>query len=800
MTSIQDQKEVFLTVHDLVIQPPKRRSAHLHIPRSQRGQLGKSVQRRIQQNEAGVNMLASHEYGVNLELSYMNYKFLISGKIDGVLITDKSIEIEEIKSVILKPAEFRILKLKNLSHYTEQLYFYCYLLHHKYPASRIIPYLKLFNVTNDRLRSFKLNYVHSETEKLLFERLDLFIDRRLNQKSLIHHRKSILNRFQYPLAEERPQQKEMMKAVHTAITQRQNLLISAPTGTGKTAAALYPVISYALSEGKRVFYATAKNTQQDIVAETLKPFKNNNLSFIAVFLRAARNLCLNDIFFCHEDYCPFVANFSEKLEQTGIRETLVVDEIISTDKIISLASAHLICPSELLISLSNSADCVVGDFNYIIEPGSAMQHYLMNEQAENWILIIDEVHHLYQRALDHLTVALRRSEVSQLLKFLAGRRAKLYQEFKQPLRSLLNILEKFQTEGKTAYPEFTYFEINLDSDEIVRVFEQFEGAYLRYQIAKTKHKSIPTDDPVESFYYHLRRYVYVLRRADDYFRTYYTALKGGALHIQCCDPSSYLSQILVRFHSVIAMSATLEPFEFYKNVLGMNDTVSLDSPFSTTNRRIVIIPGISTRFAERQKNYPRYAEIIKNVITIRSGNYIVFYPSFEFLQNVNLFLGETGYFKYFQRPQMSEQEREQLLQDFANTDHPQLMFAVLGGIFAESIDLSGNRCIGVIIFSPALPKTSFERELIRNYYDQKSTNGFEYAYLIPGISNVIQAAGRLIRSNSDKGIIVIVGERFAEDRINHLLPDYWFQKPGDLVITNDYITEITSFWRSINSI
>jgi DNA excision repair protein ERCC-2 len=306
------------------------------------------------------------------------------------------------------------------------------------------------------------------------------------------------------------------------------------------------------------------------------------------------------------------------------------------------------------------------------------------------------------------------------------------------------------------------------------------------------------DDPFHLFYYQLRSLVQIAQIQGEEFITFYDAAQKGKIRITCVNPSFHISDIINKFHSVIAMSATLDPLPYYQEILGFPEETThlfeVSSPFSTQNRQIIILPTVSTYYRDRINLYDRYADIIKEVISVKKGNYIVFCPSFEFLQNLYLYLGTIQSDIIFQRRQMTTEDRDDILTQLKDLDTPNLLLAVIGGIFSEGVDFKGDMCIGVIIFSPALPQITFEREIIREYYDHKKGNGFNYAYLYPGINKVIQSVGRLIRSQQDKGIIVLAGERFAQDEINQLFPDYWFEREGDVVITDDLKKTIKAFW------
>jgi DNA excision repair protein ERCC-2 len=342
----------------------------------------------------------------------------------------------------------------------------------------------------------------------------------------------------------------------------------------------------------------------------------------------------------------------------------------------------------------------------------------------------------------------------------------------------------------------------LNTRDWEEVLALYESAFLKYLIHNIKKNIVIIDDPLETYYYQLRRFVKISYIQDPAFVPFANAMDGGIIKIQCCDPSNFLGRKIDGFHSVIAMSATLDPIRFYEETLGFKDErtekLLLDSPFSNNNRKIIIVPNISTRYKDRIQNYQKIADIINNVTAKKSGNYLCFFPSFEFSQNVNLFLAKDHYTKLLQRPAMNEQEREQILSHLKEKNGKYLFLGVIGGAFSEGVDYFGEMAIGVIIVSPALPKINFERELLRSYYENNKGAGFEYAYIYPGMNKVIQSAGRLIRSFSDKGILVLIGERFAEEKFNELFPEYWYRKKGDLIITEQYEEVIDSFWKDLS--
>ena len=262
-----------------------------------------------------------------------------------------------------------------------------------------------------------------------------------------------------------------------------------------------------------------------------------------------------------------------------------------------------------------------------------------------------------------------------------------------------------------------------------------------------------------------------------------------------------MGNIIDKFHSVIAMSATLDPINYYKDVLGFpeyrTDIMELDSPFSSSKRKVIIIPSIDTRYKKRSENYQKIAEIINRSIQMKKVNYIVFFPGFDFLQNVNLFLNSSEK-KIIQKPFMQTSERDNVL-NIMKADTGYLLLAVMGGIFSEGIDFMGNMVNGVFVVSPGLPQVNYEREVISRYYEEKKSMGREYAYVYPGMNKVIQAAGRLIRSYTDFGFVMLIGKRFTEEGFNQLLPEYWFESKDNVVITNNYLKELKTYWKKVNN-
>jgi DNA excision repair protein ERCC-2 len=798
MTIRTENKKILLSVGDLIRLNTKFRKVLSAFPLPQRGILGRQAQIKIQQRRSDSYGLFHHEYRVHHIFNYKGYEFVVQGRIDGLYEISGRIEVEEIKSVVLSAKDFKALKIENYPEFAEQVLIYCYLLYQEKEQMEIKPILTLVNIVNDKLKTFHLRFRPLEIKKIIEQSFRQIIESDKNKDNILRSRLKQLEKTKFTLAEKREQQEEMMTTFKHCLENNEHLLVSAPTGTGKTAAVLYPAIQYAIKNGKRIAFLTSKTTQQAMVRDTIQPLINDGLDLNISFLRATKNMCANDILFCHEDYCPYAKYYQEDIKRSQLLAELKKEKLLSPDIVFERARKYKLCPAEAMIDAAIGADILVCDYNYLFDPRIQLRRIFNEYDLRNWILIIDEAHNLYPRTMTSLSPQIKRQTLTGLFPLIINDKLKVYRSLKESLLTIEHLFESLQQEGEIQHSNQRFYILELDIQAWQSAFQNFESAFIKYIIFKIRKNLLILDDPLDFFYYQFRGFLQIAEIQDKAFITFYDAIQGGILKIQCCDPSEHIKGIIQKFYSVVGMSATLDPIEYYKKILGFPDEctrlLEVSSPFPNRNRRIVIIPNISTYYRDRSDLFPRYAEIVREIISLKEGNYIVFCPSFEFLQTMVLFLGLTQSEILLQRPQMLEEDRDHLISQLKDGKNPTLLLAVMGGIFSEGIDFSGEMCIGVIIFSPAIPPVSFERELIRQYYENKFGNGSDYAYLYPGLNKVIQSAGRLIRSNQDRGIIVLAGERFADEEINQLFPTYWFEKKGDIVITDKYTESIKEFW------
>ncbi|TFG98871.1 MAG: ATP-dependent DNA helicase, partial [Calditrichales bacterium] len=625
-----EDKSIYLSVRDLVQSSAKSFTA---IPLPSRGRLGIQAQSRLQEN-APRDGSFRREVAVSGTIPFHGYQVHLRGRIDGVCTHPKMTEIEEIKSVLMPPAEFRKLSIDDYPEYCEQVMMYTWLYDKDQGDTPLQPVLRIINLINDKVRVFYPEFSATKTRKLVLERLNDIIIHIEESETTFQNRIGRLAGMSFSLPETRQPQLEMMAAVESCLEMGQHLLVSAPTGTGKTAAVLYPAISFAIKNKKKIVYLTSKTTQQAVVADTLRMLDISRLDMRVCFLAARQKMCINETYLCDVNYCPFLAAFLNHADLSTLVDSWYAQPMASPVEMLAWSKAHGICPAEFMLAAARKADIIVGDSNYLFDPQVSLRSIFSDENNPDWLLIIDEVHNLHPRTMDALSTELDRRDLLNLIKDLKIRGTKTGRELISALSRIDDLFDSCQQEGEINHPEQQYYVFEPDRSEWQEIYDQFESVFLAYLFDRIRRRQLHPEDPVTVFYQHFRQFIQLMRRRGREFFVYYDAAGKGHLAIRCCDPAPYIREILNSFRTAVGMSATLEPLTYYQRILGFSHDrtrlLAVSSPFSSHNRRIVIIPNISTYYRHRMQNYPAYAEIIQRVTAINPGNYLVFFPSFEF--------------------------------------------------------------------------------------------------------------------------------------------------------------------------
>lgn len=635
------------------------------------------------------------------------------------------------------------------------------------------------------------------------EQADRDIERRLSavlaiwraQEASRRRKAAAAARLPFPHTAPRPIQEKLIHAVRTAVRQREMLLAEAPTGSGKTAAALHPALAEGLATGRQVVFLTPKTLQQNMAVSALKAM--NERAYSSLQVRAKERMCANDRILCHEEFCRFAKNYPEKMTRSDILGRLRDSyPHLDPDTVFEEARREEVCPFEVQLELAQRADAIVADYNYVFEPGVALRH-LVGQELENVILIVDEAHNLADRARQIFSPEILEEELRVVRNRLVLQPGDLFADLAASVEETVALLERIAEE----LPDGDAIaEVDPPADALHELRADWEPKLLRYLAWKRETRLAIVDDPVLDFHFGLQRFAAVLNLyGPDFTCVVERRATGVRLALVCLDPARAVGPVFRAASSSILMSATLTPVEAVSRVLGLDrartSAISLPPPFPAENRKVMILPEFRTTYAAREKNYGRIGKVIAEMSDAHAGNDLVLFPSYKFLTEVAAVMPRTRARLLVQRPDFSEFERQSILRTLASP--PQegiLLLAVSGGMYAEGVDYPGELLSGVFVVSPALPQVSFERELLRRYFDEREEAGFDYAYLQPGMTRVVQAAGRLIRSETDRGVIALICRRFLEEPYARYLPRDWYgESPAELV-THRPADEIREFF------
>jgi DNA excision repair protein ERCC-2 len=726
-----------------------------------------------------------------------DYTVHIQGRMDGLYDDGPTRVVEEVKSLLLPQEAFARVTLDDYPAYTRQLMLYLYLLSRDYEGP-LRGHLVLIDLAHDQQTVLVVEPDVTASEQYIAQQIRAIVARFEARLARAARRQPTALRFPFP--EMRPHQEALMAQVRLAVQDQSCALLSAPTGIGKTVAALYPALDYALHNGLRLFFVTAKTTQQQLAVDTLQQLAKQGSEFTVVQLRAKEQSCLNDIYYCHESMCEYAKDYAGKLERTNVVSDLLTTAVIGPSHFTEAGQRHQVCPFELSLDTALDADVIIGDYNYVFDPTSYLRRFFQDGAYDDCMLIIDEAHNLHTRGRDYYSPLLPQRRIRQLLAYCAQEPARLFRDFERFFQALDQLFPELYTRALETPHEGRPTPVSPPLEQIADLRRQLEALMLDYVIYRRRTGHEPGGDMLQDFYYAFQRFCDVLALGGEAFSYLYTHHPDEAVFkVLCKDASRFLRTRLQGFHSVIAMSATLTPFPFYQDVLGFPEertfAVAFPSPFPPENRGVFIIPDVMTTYRERQRQAPKVAEIIATTIAQRAGNYGVFFPSFDYLRQVRPYLQIPPHRLIEQTDRMRESERAWVLQRLRQTaDAPVLLLAVQGGIFAEGVDYPGDLLIGAIIVGPGLPRFDTEQELIRAYYDERYERGFAYAYLYPGMTRVIQSAGRVIRSETDIGVIVLVGKRFTYSNYSALLPAHWYAHAPRELVTRNYQRALEQFW------
>ncbi|NLM73821.1 MAG: ATP-dependent DNA helicase [Clostridiaceae bacterium] len=717
----------------------------------------------------------------------------LSGRADGIWNIDGKYIVHEIKTSATPLSEIG----ENFSEYHwAQGKCYALLLAETKELDEVTVRLTYYDSENNNEKSFDKTFSAEKLRKFIKSLLYPYATWALGQAKWKELRNQSIQNIVFPYPSFRKGQKLLSYNVFKCIEDSRRLFVQAPTGIGKTMGVLYPAIK-SLAEGKidRLFYLTAKTTTRGIAETAYDILTQQGLRLRAITLTAKDKLCLNDTKNCNPEKCPFIEGFQYRCKRVA-NQLLKKNDFFSREIISEAGLRHGICPFELSLELAMSCDLIICDYNYVFDPRVYLRRFFQQKGYENYLIMVDEAHNLYDRAREMYSASIDVKTISDVSKEIKKEQPEIYRTLRE-LKKTLTSLEKTAEEPQTAagIKYYTYKEPPLLLKEPL---EKFILATENWIMAFNEEESYT--DSLFTLFFDLLHFKNVL---DLYSPIYRTLLTGSKTKLQlsllCTDPAPMLNKTMEKARSTILFSATLSPLWYFRNILGGTEsdiTLRLPSPFPSENLLVCIEDRIETRFSQRKQYLEATASAIHSFSVAHKGNIMVFFPSYKYMQDVlDIFKGYEGDFEIiFQDREMSEQSREEFLAKFEPDGNKTLIaFCVMGGVFGEGIDLKGDLLTGVIIIGVGLPQVSPIQEILRSYFQKKGQPGFTFAYTYPGINKVLQAAGRLIRSEEDRGALLLIDSRFSTREYQSLLPEEWQPIPRTS-LGFDLKEEIYKFW------
>lgn len=729
------------------------------------------------------------KYTIDSTFPMDDFTLRLKGKADGIVMEAGEIVIDEVKCIFL---DLDAVKAPDPLHISEvKCYAYIYsLVNHIDALSIQVTY---YNVETEDLKKFRY--------KTSFEELKVFFTNLLCsykkwarfQLDWSKIKLASIHGLDFPF-EYRNGQKNFVVSVYKSILRKKMLFVQAPTGIGKTVSNIFPSVK-AVGEGlsNKIFYLTAKNITRAVAIDTFKLLANHGLRFKVLEITSKEKICTSGEVDCNPLSCPAARGHFDRINQ-AVYHTLTSFHMFTKEVIVNAAQSYQVCPYLLCLDLSLWADAVVCDYNYVFAPNVQLTYFFNDRMKKKYIFLIDEAHNLVDRGRDMYSASLYKEDVLEIKNLTKPYSKALAQKLETCNKYLLKLKRSCETYCiLTEINSFQYKIIGVIC-EMERLLTSDEGG-LPKELKKT----------LMNFYFSLSKFLYIMDQLDENYIIYCEHEDDGKFKLKlfCVNTAHNLQQCMDKSRSSILFSATLLPIHYYKSMLSTradNYAIYVDSPFDTSKRLIMIAKDVSSKYTRRNEaEYRKIAVYIARAAEKKAGNYIVFFPSFQFLHDVHkCFLEEypsSGMDLLLQGRNMDEEAKAAFLQNFKDKRNI-LGFCVMGGVFSEGIDLKGDALIGSIIVGTGLPQVCNERELIKYFYDRSyNHSGFQYGYLYPAINKVLQAGGRVIRTVNDTGIILLLDERFQMPQYTSLFPAEW-QENYSYCTIDTVSDELDRFWKN----
>ncbi|WP_051620308.1 ATP-dependent DNA helicase [Paenibacillus sp. UNC451MF] len=729
-------------------------------------QEGTKAHQQIQKNYTELDQKEVHLAGI---LRYGDIELLVEGRCDGILSDGEGFIIEEIKSTA---GSLDRIEADTYPVHWAQAYCYAYFFAKQEGLESLSVRLTYVQVDTEQQKQFLRSVSVNELEsiiKALAAAYEPFAVMQLNYEEKRNHS---IRKLAFPFESYRQGQRLFAGAVYKSIAERQKLFAKAPTGTGKTISTLFPAVK-AIGEGQlqRMFYLTAKTITRTAAEQAISFMQAKGLHMRCATLTAKDKVCFKEETLCQKEYCEFANGYYDRINE-AVLDILNNETLLTRETFERYARKHTVCPFEYSLDVSYVADAVICDYNYVFDPRTSLKR-LYEEQKKQTVLLIDEAHNLVDRGREMFSAELSKASFLQLKRD--------YKEICRSVAGASKDINDYFIHWRKAHAESKTFVQPWFPEGLLPLVEAFAAA-AEEELASASVGMSPAGEAQQRLletYFAVQSFIRIAGYYNEAYVTYAEMDRSDVrLKLFCLDPSTMLSQMSKGYRSQVFFSATLSPLSYYRDMLGGSPedyVLTIPSPFHKEQLDVLLLP-VSTRYRDREATKGRIADGIHQVLQEKKGNFLIFFPSYDYLNGVyECFIEQPIEADIIvQQTAMTEEEREAFLASFQpERDKRCIAFAVMGGIFSEGIDLVGERLTGTVIVGVGLPQVGLERDIIKSYFDAGGRSGFDYAYVYPGINKVLQAGGRLIRTESDRGTLLLIDDRFSQTKYQQLLPEEW---------------------------
>ncbi|MDO4339652.1 MAG: ATP-dependent DNA helicase [Eubacteriales bacterium] len=722
---------------------------------------GSRLHRKIQK-QMGSNYRA--EVSLKRITEYDDLILQVEGRADGIQTEEDKVTIDEIKGIYANPEHLS----EPVMVHRAQAMCYARIYAETEQLEEIGIQMTYVNLDTEEIRRFQETISYQELVQWYQELTDKYHKWLSYQLKWKRQRNASMEGLEFPFPY-REGQKKMVSSVYHTISAGKQIFIQAPTGVGKTMSTVFPAVR-AVGEGKgeTIFYLTAKTITRTVAEEAFSILAEKGLKFKVITITAKEKLCFCEKTECNPIACPYARGHFDRVND-AVFELWTSGQAFNREALREQAEKWQVCPFEMCLDLAVWADAVICDYNYAFDPNVHLKRFFGEGVTGKYIFLIDEAHNLVERGREMYSASICKEEVMEVKKFIKPYSPGLAKTLERVNKQLLELKKECDSYIVMENPGTLPLSLLAVQGEMDKILEEPPGQ--------------EAVDGILDFYFQVRDFLSIAELVDESYVVYASHGEDGRFRVKlfCVNPAGNLENYLKKGVSAVFFSATLLPMNYYRKLLSTQKDdygIYVTSPFSREKRCILNGVDVSSRYTRRSyEEYRRIAEYIARTVWQKKGNYMVFFPSYKLMEAV-LEVYESEFSVDWvrcicQSASMNERERESFLEEFTEQEETLVGFCVMGGVFSEGIDLMGNRLIGVIVVGTGIPQISHEREILKNYYDHRGENGFDYAYRYPGMNKVLQAAGRVIRTQEDVGCILLLDDRFNSVQYRNLLPVEW---------------------------